>query len=989
MEDTNTHNFMCESLDEFNLLSRDLGRGDFLSFYHLNVQRMSNLHKFDRLRQHLGEFDVIPDLLSVVETWFLQSETGEIANGNGISLYEIEGFQSIFCSRNERSAGVAIYVRNGLQFEVLDKNNGPVSYIHVLLKGNSNLEDTVCTVFYMPKLSDYLQLFDVLEGILGLRSYGRHVIMGDFNIDTLKESSVTLQYKRLLESFGFSISNNFITRPSRNGSIIDHVWSNVHVEMCSTLVNDLSDHYGVISHVKGKFNPEPTDVQYVDMKKTDFGELNSRLISTLYFSDFLADTDVNCKVEYLLESIKRCYDECTTVTRRKVCRKRMKMPWFSNELKTLCERKKRLLRRKRAFPNDETIVEDLRQIEVNLRAKERSAKRDYYVKRFKTTKTTKETWNEVNRLLGRKRSVPIVKRLISRDGQTTHTDTRDVSDRFNDYFTSIGNDLAQRIRANFIHTHTGDREMSAEVSQRSMFLNPVSPGEVYDLISKLDVSKSCGFDSVSNKMLKNCRYSITFFLSECINESFSQGIFPDCLKVAKVTPVFKSGTRDDAGNYRPISVLPSLNKIFEQALNSRLQSFLKFTNFLTDSQFGFRNGSNTTIAASELMNYMYSQLDKRSVNVVSGVFVDLSKAFDTVDHVILLKKLERAGIRGDVLSLFKSYLSNRMQSVCVNGVMSSLRPICTGVPQGSVIGPTLFLVFINDVKDLSLLGSLYLYADDAALFYAGSEDTINCHNMNLDLNVLRGYFLRNLLTLNESKTKFMHFHHHTYRPSDRVQVRIGENVIEKVNTMRYLGLELDTYLNFSKHIDIICARISPAVAALYKMRDFLPTDALKMIYFSLIHSHLVYLCCIWGQTFYSHMKPLQTLQNRALKLVYGLPFLTPTVSLYCHFVKNVLPIKGIHEYQMVRMVRQILNEEVFFHTQFSFRNSVQSLRDVLRVGAPNVRTALGSRQMAYSGPQYFNRLPYEIRSISRTPSFECAVKKHLSEQSSVERLFSS
>lgn len=568
-----------------------------------------------------------------------------------------------------------------------------------------------------------------------------------------------------------------------------------------------------------------------------------------------------------------------------------------------------------------------------------------------------------------------------------HTDPLDIANEMNQFFTGIGESLANNVQSR-LTSPTGEPRVNHS-NRSSMFVDPVSPDEVYNLLSNLDVNKAYGVDQISNKLLKQCRYSITYFISCCINESFATGTYPDCLKLAKVSPIYKSGSRDDPGNYRPISVLPTINKIFEQVISRRLLSFLDRTQFLSKSQFGFRKGSNTEIAAIELMNFIYSEMDKRSVNVVSGVFIDLSKAFDTVNHQLLLEKLERAGIRGNVHQLFSNYLHNRFQAVCIDGTLSSWKQVTTGVPQGSVLGPTLFLIFINDLKYLALKGQLYLYADDASLFYSGADDAVNCFHMNSDLALLSSYFCTNLLTLNKEKTKFLHLRNQTFRPSNRISVLIEGEEIEQVDSIVYLGLKLDKNLNFGSHVDMICGRILGAVASLYKVRTMLPPEAMKSIYFSLIHSHVIYLCSIWGQTTYNHLRPLQVLQNRALKIAYELPPLTSTVHLFSHYVRNVLPIRGISEMQIVKLVRQMLNNEIFHHTVFSVRHSIQNLRDSLRIGAPSVRTSLGGRQISYAGPACFNQLPIDLRRISNTSKFIRSVRRHFSSQSSIQRFLSS
>lgn len=453
-----------------------------------------------------------------------------------------------------------------------------------------------------------------------------------------------------------------------------------------------------------------------------------------------------------------------------------------------------------------------------------------------------------------------------------------------------------------------------------------------------------------------------------------------------MTPIFKGGSSEVLGNYRPISVLPSLGKIFEKTLNDRLIDFLDHTKFFQKGQFGFRRKSNTSVAVTEVINYIHGNLDRKDVRVVSGLFLDLSKAFDTVNHRKLLDKLHSAGIRGVALDVFSNYLSQRSQVVNVDGVLSSAASVVTGVPQGSVLGPTLFLIFIDDIQSLDLKGNLFLYADDAAIFYSGRTSSQNLNNMNDDLAILSDYFRANLLTLNKKKSKYMHFHHFNVHVDDSVCVAVDGESIEKVSHFTYLGMVLDTHLTYRRHCDFVSSRMSAAIGALYKVKAFVPREALLSIYFSLVHSHLLYMVNIWGTASTAHLKPLQILQNRALKIVYGLPTLTRTVELFSEHARGILPVKGLHELQVLKYTRQCLNSELHHYEPLLFDPSISNLRDNLRLLSRNVSTLAGRRHFSFLGPQYFNRLPIDIRRIESTSSFIKSVKAHMLRSENLTRL---
>lgn len=225
-----------------------------------------------------------------------------------------------------------------------------------------------------------------------------------------------------------------------------------------------------------------------------------------------------------------------------------------------------------------------------------------------------------------------------------------------------------------------------------------------------------------------------------------QGVFPDCLKIAKVIPVYKSGDASDPSNFRPISTLSTFSKIFEKLLVNRFISFINQNNILYKYQYGFRKGCSTTTATVELVEFLLSKIDSKCI--VGGLFLDLKKAFDKLTHRILLQKLECYGFRGLANDIIKSYLTDRQQFVAIDGCRSSLQTVNVGVPQGSNIGPLLFLIYINDLGNLPLQGIPRLFADDTAIFYPSNDTPSIISSINSDLQILMQYFDCNLLSLN-------------------------------------------------------------------------------------------------------------------------------------------------------------------------------------------------------------------------------------------------
>ena len=290
------------------------------------------------------------------------------------------------------------------------------------------------------------------------------------------------------------------------------------------------------------------------------------------------------------------------------------------------------------------------------------------------------------------------------------SDKTDICNRFNKFFTSIGPDLANRIKS-----YPGESfERYLSRNERPSFkFERVTCSDVRNIIKNLSSKDSSGPDGLSTKLVKTISSKILYPLTVCINQSLFTGIFPDKLKMAKVVPLFKKGSKDDFSHYRPVSLLPSFSKIFERIVYNQLYTHLTNNDILFSSQHGFKRGHSTETAAIEFVEYLKLELDKGH-NPLS-VFIDLSKAFDTLNHRILLRKLSYYGVNNIEIKWFENYLQNRLQYVHYEDHDSDFLPILTGVPQGSILGPLLFTIYINDINTISDFFKIICFADDTTL----------------------------------------------------------------------------------------------------------------------------------------------------------------------------------------------------------------------------------------------------------------------------------
>ena len=344
-----------------------------------------------------------------------------------------------------------------------------------------------------------------------------------------------------------------------------------------------------------------------------------------------------------------------------------------------------------------------------------------------------------------------------------------IAGEFNKFFVNVGPNLAKRISA----SSKSPMEFLSGNYCNSMYLLPTTAEEIGDIIANLKNSTSAGYDNFQTKLIKFCSNELALILAHVNNQSLIEGVFPDRLKIARVVPIFKSGDNKLVSNYRPISILPTFTKISEKIMYARLEKYLTQNSILHKNQFGFRPKLSTGLALLELLDKLSSSIDMSETTV--GVFIDLAKAFDTVNHQILLNKLQHYGIRGVAFSWFQSYLTARQQCVTIANCESELAIIRCGVPQGSILGPVLFLIYINDLNFASKLLSTIMFADDTNLFFTGKSVHQIENIMNSELAVINEWFKANLLSLNLDKTSYIIF---SNKKISNLNIKIQGNFVD-------------------------------------------------------------------------------------------------------------------------------------------------------------------------------------------------------------------
>lgn len=589
-------------------------------------------------------------------------------------------------------------------------------------------------------------------------------------------------------------------------------------------------------------------------------------------------------------------------------------------------------------------------------------KTKYFKNKVETNKTSsKNLWEVTNEFCGvqkTKSSIPTIKNAkgdkIKTDGGKANT--------FNYFFSNIGKSLANKIVK-------PDKQFETKAQMNSIYLYPTTPSEIINVIKELKKKKSPGIDEITSTTLKEISDYIAMPLSYIINKAIELGECPSAFKIAIIKPIYKSGCKEEVTNYRPISLISNLAKIFEKVIKSRILSYLEKYKLLSSSQYGFRKGKSTQDAIANLVSEIYCALDSREKSL--AVFIDLKKAFDTVCHTELLATLNNLGFRDNSLELIKSYLTNRVQYTEINSVRSRSLTVEYGVPQGTVLGPILFIVYINSLFDLQTCGSIISYADDTALFYKDSNWKDLKTKVEKDLNNIKSYFDSKLLTLNISKTNYLPFYLYETSAPPFDELVINDHLrIVPANEVKYLGIIIDPKMKWDLHINYTSNKIRKLIFRFKCLKEFLNYQQIKILYHSLVESHLMYGILGWGGVLDKHLKYLDTLQKRLLKIILNKEPNYPSNRLFKD--SSVMDIRSLFYFQCV------LHN---WHDNAQESRGIQitrgNLNNNLRI--PKTNLTCGQRCFTYLSPRAYNALPNSIKQISSRNKAKVKIKQYILE----------
>ena len=609
----------------------------------------------------------------------------------------------------------------------------------------------------------------------------------------------------------------------------------------------------------------------------------------------------------------------------------------------------------------------------------RRAKVSYYSSRLSNYKNnSSKLWKILNEVIGRNHDKTTISDVFVINGEKI-TNTQSISNEFCKFFSSVGKKFASKIpKPNKTFDHYLD-----DIAQQSFFFSPCNNKAVLKSIDSLKPKTSTGPDGLSAMLIKQIKGSILHPLTLLFNRSFATGQFPESMKIAKVVPIFKAKDKKDLTNYRPISLLPTFSKIFEKVVHKRIYTYLQKFDILYESQYGFREKHSTVNAVTEFVSNVLKGFNKNDITL--SIFLDLSKAFDTIDHNILLNKLDYYGIRGIALEWFKSYLSKRKQFVQYKKTSSDMLDIECGVPQGSVLGPLVFIVYTNDLPKAVPTCKTILFADDTTVYKTGPNVKELFSVMKKDLTTLIDWFRSNKLSLNLSKTNYVLFSSKVLdaNATDEPEciLKFESEVIERQSFVKFLGLYLDQHLNWTKQCSQLMSKLSSSLYMMNSVKNFIPLNSRKTLYYSFIHSHLSNGILLWGPNtsawFYDK---LFRQQKKAIRIVNNSKENISTESLFkMHSILNISNMIKVENIKLMYNVTKCLSPKPICNifTQSSNRHSYTTrYRNDPQFSEKPTYAGI-QKSFLYKGPDLWLHLNDSLKNSPSLKSFSSNYKKSL------------
>ena len=843
-----------------------------LSMMTFNIRSIKR--NFDNFVNFLCKLKCKIHIICLTESWL-----GPLDN---IDDFELNGYQTpIFQNRlgNFHGGGVITYIHRDIEKHRYVKNMSFVDeYNHCLATEITvnNKASTFLNIYRSPNNLNNCFL-DKFEPVIDIAKSKICYVLGDMNYNLINHDkhAHTKIYYNILTASSFK---PLITKPTRisdtGQTLIDHIWTNdlrdTTINKSHIVITDITDHLPCINFIT---SPDVFLKGYRTISSRKINDENRTAFSktVLEKKDILAfytnnryESSLEKKYDDYFFHLSRIYNDCFPLIQKKVHVKTLSKPWMTPEVIELINKKNDIFKTKKKN-NTAKNKKKYKSARIKMEEAIDKEKTSYYAKLMENTNNNiQQKWKAIRVIINRKKTeqntCPIPSSIL---GQ---------------HYASVAKKLSEKLpkldKGDIPCTSTNTTKRSCRLKKQTFSFNETTQREVYETILKLDPSKGPGVDNLDVKSLKSIADVISSHLAPLFNQSMQQGIYPQCLKVAQCVPVYKGSPLDplSPSNYRPISILTAINKTFERILHGQLVNYLEENKLLPSCQYGYRKQHNTSQAVIDLMDHVNKSLDEKMITI--AIFMDLSKAFDTVDRTILLNKLHELGLADTSTSLINSYMTNR--TFCMADEKELKYELSCGVPQGSILGPLLFIMYIYDMTEITKENKIIVYADDTTVLVKGRNLIETKQHCNDIISRFYNYFTLNKLSINLSKTKYMVFKPRFHGKKRKrlfdtsgLSIKMDDIELEQVSSLRFLGVILNDKLTWDNHKQYIYNKVCRSLGILYKCKYAMrEVETIKM-YKAFIQPYFLYAIEIWGHTVHSDNDILNKLQSKIIRILFN------------------------------------------------------------------------------------------------------------------------
>lgn len=900
-----------------------------------------------------------------------------------LNQFQIDNFEMYALCRDERrGGGVLIYVKEGLIWEEVDLKmiSAEMLMIKIESKGYKPLHVIAMYSTPPPSTAEFLKEY---EEILDSLKVENLVIAGDMNINLKLENKIVNDYKTLMAANGLTQAINKVTRERVRGenvtkTIIDHLYYRGKLEVRTGIIKQaIADHYLITANIK--FEKKVSKKDNFNKKNKIKNETVDEIIKTVDWENMFNENEtIGANYSRFCEEFGKIYKKTigeVTKTKNKIIDNSRK----NFQVQNLLRKKHESYRLWQNNPHRDEYRINFNKVSNKIKKVLRNENFRNKRKRFiESIGNPRKMWNAINLEVGKKKKKDIDEVITKNIVNKLNLTEKQVANNFGKQFKEQIEKLILKCDKNII----SPKQVTREVRPRLKKWETVKEAQIKKIISEMDKNKSPGTDAIRIKDIKRNSRFLVGYITKLINKMLKDKKLPAILKQAIVRPIYKAGKHTNYSNYRPLSILNSMEKILEKCVYDQLYAFIKKNNMLSKNQYGFQKGKSTGQALLDFSDLINSKLNDN--NHIFVLFVDFSKAFELINHQILLKKMKNMGIEDDTLEWFRDYLSLRKIIVKINSTYSDMLTTSTGIPTGSLLGPLLYLLYVNDMTEYVQSKTRILqYADDTVMISSAFNRNIALQNLQTDLNRLQTWAHDNKLVINGEKTKLMNikstgpreianltFHDHECLHKRFVNCLCSKR-IQQIYEYKYLGLVVDTYFSHEPHVNFIKKKLKQASCMIYNFQFYTTKNILKSIYHALVESHLNYGIETWGFTSESNILSLARIQNSIVKTLVPKSSKCATLK-QMYMYLDILPLSCLIKY------RVILKNYFKTENKVEPRNPYETRdKEFNSYFIPRYNNKHGQRVMNFIVPSIFNKIPKRILQLDKFQTIKKDIKNWL------------